>query len=149
MGAIKAAVGIAVDIAGSVIRVGVVGAVVVGITAVVALGPSGMAHADTSTDTFLLGVISAVMLFGMLIAGCVAIVSQRHSASYQPGYNDAIGWHNNGLPSLIQSHYGGLGMCKVTLTTTHARAASIGEPNPSSDSDYLAGSRDVLKRAGW
>ncbi len=85
MGAIKAAVGIAVDIAGSVIRVGMVPPLAVGFTAVVMLGPSSMAHADASTDTFLLGVISAVMLLGMLIAGWVAFVSQRHSASYQQG----------------------------------------------------------------
>ena len=35
------------------------------------------------------------------------------------------------------------------LTAAHARAASIGEPNPSNDSDYLAGCVDAPKRAGW
>ena len=85
MGAIKAAVGIAVDIAGSVITVVLVPLLALGILATVMLGTSDMAHADASTDTFLLGVISAVMLLGMLIAGWVGFVSQRHSASYQQG----------------------------------------------------------------
>ena len=71
MAAIKTAVGIAVDIVGSVIRINIFPPLALGITAVVMLGPSDTVHADTSTDTFLLGVISAVMLLGMLIAGCV------------------------------------------------------------------------------
>ena len=86
MAAIKTAVGIAVDIVGSVIRINIFPpALALGITAVVMLGPSDTVHADTSTDTLLLGVISAVMLLGMLIAGCV--VSQRRRASYQQGYD--------------------------------------------------------------
>ena len=85
MAAIKTAVGIAVDIVGSVIRINIFPPLALGITAVVMLGPSDTVHADTSTDTFLLGVISAVMLLGMLIAGCV--VSQRRRASYQQGYD--------------------------------------------------------------
>ncbi len=79
-GAIKAAVGIAVDIAGWVITVALVPLLALGILAAVVLGTSDMAHADASTVTFLLGVISAVMLLGMLIAGCCAFVSQRHGA---------------------------------------------------------------------
>ena len=90
MGAIKATVGIAVDIAGSVIRVVLVPLLALGIFAALLLVPSGMAHADASTETFLLGVISAVMLLGMLVAGCVAFVSQRHSASYQQGNDYAM-----------------------------------------------------------
>jgi len=85
MAAIKATVGIAVDIVGSVIRINIFPPLALGITAVVMLGPSDTVHADTSKDTFLLGVISAVMLLGMLIAGCV--VSQRRRASYQRGYD--------------------------------------------------------------
>jgi hypothetical protein len=102
MAAIKAAVGIAIDIAGSVIRVGMVPQLALGIFAAVTLGPSGTAHADTSTDTFVLGVISAVMLIGMLIAGCVAIVSPRHSASYQQGNDYAMQQAYPGMSGSIQ-----------------------------------------------
>jgi hypothetical protein len=85
MGAIKATVGIAADVAGWVITFVMFPVPALGTFAAVMLGPSDMAHADASTDKFLLGAISAVMLLGMLIAGCFAFVSQRHSASYQQG----------------------------------------------------------------
>jgi hypothetical protein len=73
--------------------------------------------------------------------------SSQHSASYEQGYNAAVDWVNHGDPSLTQSHYGGLGMCKVMLTTAHGRA-SLGEPSPSSDSDYLSGCQDAVNQAG-
>ncbi len=84
MRAIKPAVGNAVDIAGSVVRVGIA----VGISAMVMFESSGMAHADTRAVKFLLGVICAVTLLGMLIAG--RVVSQRRTASYQQGHHYAM-----------------------------------------------------------
>lgn len=84
------AVGITVDIAGWVITFVLVPLLSLGIFAAVILGPSDMAHAGASTDTFLLGAVSAVMLLGMLIAGCFAFVSQRHRASFQQGNDYAM-----------------------------------------------------------
>lgn len=88
----------------------------------------------------------------LLLSACSGPTGQplsHPSASYQMGYNAAVDWVNHGDPSLTQSHYGGMGMCKVMPNTAQTRAASLGEPKPSSDSDYLAGCQDALRKAGW
>lgn len=94
-------------------------------------------------------VASAATLLLLACSGPTGQPSSHRSASYQMGYNAAVDWVNHGDPSLTQSHYGGMGMCKVMLDTAHTRAASLGEPKPSSGSDYLAGCQDALKKAGW
>lgn len=94
-----------------------------------------------------------IMIIGSVVAvamtACGGASTTTASASYQMGYNAAVDWLNHGDPSLTQSHYGGLGMCKVMLNTAQTRAASPGEPKPSSESDYLSGCQDALKKAGW
>ena len=65
-----------------------------GITAVVMLGPSDTVHADAHGHIFLLGVISAVMLLGMLVLTRAVLMSSATKTSNQQGYD----WAVTGVP---------------------------------------------------